>query len=522
MRLFSCLILVILACLNAQSVSATPKTIQAVASALSYWDTHRARSLLESLPPETLTTDQVVVLSARLLYLEGNYEAALGMVENLPDEIRTETQIAALIEQIQETSETLRPFSEFLTSDGRFLIRYLGKDKLLLPFLTEVLKNAEQALSEDFGFEPPSPIIVEVYPTVDYLAKVSSLTLEALETSGTIALCSDNRLMLTSPRGVARGYGWMDTLAHEFVHYYVTKVSRNTVPIWLHEGIAKFQETRWRSAPGHPLDPPQEDLLARSLKKEQLVTFEQMHPSMALLPSQQATALAFAEVHSTIEYLYAQGGYGKLRGLLRRLSTGDKMDRALKDTYGVNLKGLWKNWVKRVKQQNLKTYPGLVHVPLDFKRPGVDEEDIEAELMTIEAKEVRDFAHLGELLRARSRYKAALKEYQKAIRLNGPGNPAIQNGAASALLALDRADEIPAMMDKVKLYYPTHLNTFLNLGRAYLKLADWFRAKEALERALGINPFHPEVQKGLIRAYTELDMKIEAKRSQKAMEIISQ
>ena len=57
------------------------------------------------------------------------------------------------------------------------------------------------------------------------------------------------------------------------------------------------------------------------------------------------------------------------------------------------------NWVKRVKQQNLKTYPGLVHVPLDFKRPGVEEEDIEAELMTIEAKDVRDFAHLGELLR---------------------------------------------------------------------------------------------------------------------------
>ena len=522
MRFFASVIPIIVAFLSAPSVSATPKTIQAVARALSYWDTHRARTLLESLPSETLTTDQVVVLTVRLLYLEGDYDAALGMVENLSEAARAEGQVADLIQQVQQTSETLRPFSEFLTSDGRFLIRYLGKDRLLLPFLTDVLKKAEQALSEDFAFDPPSPIIVEVYPTVDYLAKVSSLTLEALETSGTIALCSDNRLMLTSPRGVARGYGWMDTLAHEFVHYYVTKVSRNSVPIWLHEGIAKFQENRWRSSPGHPLDPPQEDLLARSLEKEQLVTFEQMHPSMALLPSQQATALAFAEVHSTIEYLYAQGGYGKLRGLLRRLSTGAKMDRALKDTYGVNLRGLWKNWVKRVKRQNLKTYPGLVHVPLDFKRPGVDEEDIEAELMTIEAKDVRDFAHLGELLRARSRFKASLKEYRKAIKLNGPGNPAIQNGAASALLELDRADEIPALMDKVKIYYPTHLNTFLNLGRAYLKLSDWSRAKEALERALGINPFHPEVQKGLIRAYTALDMKIEAKRSQTAMEIINQ
>ena len=137
--------------------------------------------------------------------------------------------------------------------------------------------------------------------------------------------------MLTSPRGLGRGYGWRDTIAHEFVHYYITKVSKNSVPIWLHEGIAKFQETRWREAPGHQLEPPQEDLLARSLEANKLISFDQMHPSMALLPSQEAAALAFAEVHSTIRYLHAKGGYGKLRQLLKTLSGGRSMDQALKE-----------------------------------------------------------------------------------------------------------------------------------------------------------------------------------------------
>ena len=130
MRFFASVLPIIIAFLSAPSVGAAPKTIQAVARALSYWDTHRARTLLESLPPETLTTDKVVVLSARLLYLEGNYDAALGMVENLSEAARADGQVADLIQQIQQTSETLRPFSEFLTSDGRFLIRYLGKDRL--------------------------------------------------------------------------------------------------------------------------------------------------------------------------------------------------------------------------------------------------------------------------------------------------------------------------------------------------------------------------------------------------------
>ena len=157
--------------------------------------------------------------------------------------------------------------------------------------------------------------------------------------------------------------GWQDTIAHEFVHYYITKVSKNSVPIWLHEGIAKFQETRWREAPGHQLEPPQEDLLARSLEANKLISFDQMHPSMALLPSQEAAALAFAEVHSTIRYLHAKGGYGKLRQLLKTLSAGRSMDQALKRTYGFNLDGLWRTWVAQARRLGLKTYPGLFICP---------------------------------------------------------------------------------------------------------------------------------------------------------------
>jgi hypothetical protein len=44
------------------------------------------------------------------------------------------------------------------------------------------------------------------------------------------------------------GYPWLDTLAHEYTHFIVSRVSHNTVPIWFHEGLAKFEERRWRVA----------------------------------------------------------------------------------------------------------------------------------------------------------------------------------------------------------------------------------------------------------------------------------
>ena len=41
---------------------------------------------------------------------------------------------------------------------------------------------------------------------------------------------------------------------HEYTHFVVTRVSHNTVPIWLHEGLAKFEERRWRGPVGRRAD----------------------------------------------------------------------------------------------------------------------------------------------------------------------------------------------------------------------------------------------------------------------------
>src|SRR5437899_10205233 len=128
--------------------------------------------------------------------------------------------------------------------------------------------------------------------------------------------------MIVSPRALVSGYPWLDTLTHEYTHFIVSRVSHNTVPIWLHEGLAKFEERRWREKAGGALTPTMEHLLATGLARKHLITFEQMHPSMAKLPSQEDTALAFAEVYTVIEYLVAQIGWDGVRRVLAEMKGG--------------------------------------------------------------------------------------------------------------------------------------------------------------------------------------------------------
>jgi tetratricopeptide (TPR) repeat protein len=331
--------------------------------------------------------------------------------------------------------------------------------------------------------------------------------------------------MFTSPRALVRGYGWRDTVSHEFVHYYVTKLSSNTVPIWLHEGIAKFEEARWRSEPGSPveglgLDPPQENLLARSLKADKLITFKQMHPSMAKLPSQQAAGLAFAQVHTVIGWLHEQKGYPALRGLLRELRGGAKMDTALRATYGYDLDGLWTRWKTALRAKGLREFPGLVQTSLQFKRPGDGDQEPEVDYSSIEEKRVKDHTHLGELLRARERYGAAWKEYRRAMVLGGEGNPVIQNGAAASLIELGRAVEVPELLGVVASYYPGFLTTHLNLGEAYVALGLDKEAVASFEAAVGINPFHPRPHAALVELYPKVGRDDDVARAKKALEIL--
>ena len=86
----------------------------------------------------------------------------------------------------------------------------------------------------------------------------------------------------------------MDTLSHEYVHYLLTKKSRNHLPLWMHEGIAKYLETQWREESQY-LSPIMETVLSNALKNDYRIPLEAMMPSLAKLKTAEDVQLAYAE-----------------------------------------------------------------------------------------------------------------------------------------------------------------------------------------------------------------------------------
>jgi tetratricopeptide (TPR) repeat protein len=373
---------------------------------------------------------------------------------------------------------------------AHFVIRYVpGRDEILVPYAIETLEAAYQRIGGLLGWQPEGRVALELYPSAKTLAQVSSLTEADIENSGTIALCRWNRLMATTPRAVVFGYSWRDTLSHELTHLIIGGASKNTVPIWLHEGIAKFAETAWRGEPGLGISVEQQERLRDAAKKGELIPFEKMHPSMAKLPTQEQTSLAFSEVFTFIEFLVERKGWEGMRQVLRLMADGKSDAEAIEAVHGMSLDALEKKWKKALPARAIKRPGGPVkgERPVELKADASVPDD---ELHGV-SKEARRFARAADLLYARGRLKAAQTELQKAFDLTQ--SPLIS--AKLAMVALGNGDmaaaetAAKAAMEGA----PALAGPNVTLAEVMVRVGKPEEAKAPLARAIDVNPFDPRI-----------------------------
>lgn len=477
--------------------------------ALSAWDIPAAERAYERANKRrgTAGDDLAGFILGRLRLMQSRYPEAVAAFNKLspsglPPSLR---RVHARFKEIAtSTAAVTKGYALHKTSGGHFEIAYApGIDEVLIPYADRMLEQAWTSLTTLFGHEPRAPIRVEIYPQVDALAKVSSLTSKEIKTSGTIALCKYNRLMIISPRDLVYGYSWLDTLGHEFIHLLITQKSRNLVPIWLHEGLAKYYEATWKGNSATPLSRHSENLLARALAADTLIPFEAMSPSMAKLPSQEATATAFAEVHTVIEFLETKSGPKVASELPRLMGTGIKDKQAVALLAKIPWKRFESSWRTFLKGKGLRTLKAnRFKDKLLFK--GDDTEA--AELAELGEKKARDHAWLGDRLGLKGRFKAAAKQYRKAAKYAGPATAIVQAKLGFALLQLGQVDAAIVELRKPLAQASSYVLLHLYLGEAYVRTGRFDLARKHLEDAIALNPFDPSVHGHLATVFTKLKM----------------
>src|SRR3989339_500945 len=300
----------------------------AVMSSLVTGETEKALKIIRE-RKEKFTAGEIVFMESLAAFFGGDYPKSREL-SGRPDFPEGE-ETGYWKDLIGKTWQRHREFREFSTP--HFSIRVTEKDLLLARYLEKYLEKIYAEIGALFRYSPEEKIIVEVYPDKESFQDCSTLSYEELKRSGTIGICKFNRIMILSPRLLAYGYSWVDSLAHEYVHWILSKITHMNLPLWLNEGVAKWAEKKWRAANDSYPDSFTSTYLAR-LKEGEWIPFSDFLYGMPSLENQEKISLAFTEVSFLVRHAEEEHGKDRLIDFLHGLGGKTEFEEAFKKHFG--------------------------------------------------------------------------------------------------------------------------------------------------------------------------------------------
>ncbi len=288
------------------SLAASREVIQSLAMKLDRWDVEDAWGEVKQLLGKEPKDPQLLELASQIAFHRGDYQEALKLIKSavaLGSEDERSKNFALFVEGAIGVIAPLKRYES-----PHFIISLDEKqDGILVDYITATLEKTHQVMSQRYGFQTRERIRVEVFPDTRGFYYASTLSARDIEVTGAVGVTQFNKLMLLSPRALVYGYRWLDSMSHEYMHYLIMKLTANNAPIWFHEGLAKYEETRWRGGPSY-LGPLYQTLLSQAVAQGKLIDWEKMENSFVKLETPEEVQLAYAQAASVIDFILFRAG----------------------------------------------------------------------------------------------------------------------------------------------------------------------------------------------------------------------
>lgn len=450
-----------------------PSRAQAIADAITELDVKRAQELLEKADSASPT---IAFERARLAIYVGDCDKAQAVLASA--ELSSTPEGSGLGELAKSCARATAASVVVEDAEAGVWIRLQDEaDRALVPLLVDVATRARSQVEADLGTDLPRPLRIDLVRDLFTLSAISGLPVNAAETTGTVAVARWGRVTMISPRATQLGYPWQDTLAHEIAHLGLTRATRDHAPLWLQEGMAKREETRWRAPRPFDAVPPADAVSRAALESGRSVGVDKLGPSIAMLPTPEAAATAFSEVTSFVAFLARENGDPMLKLLFRDLKAGsvDDAGAALRSATGYDLG----QWIARWQMALRALPPEPVTDPHGGKR----------------AKRIDDPARrtrLGDLLFQAGYARPAALQYEPSVK-GLPNEAALRARWSRALCDAGRTAEAVSALGGIADVRSVHGGWHALTGRFRAEAGDRAAAEEAFVLGIAVDPLSEEV-----------------------------
>lgn len=225
--------------------------------------------------------------------------------------------------------DNLRHYEETRTARFLFSINERESD-LLSIYYSDLAEDAYRSLSRRYGYRPPTPIRVEVYPThADFSVRTVGLVgLGALGVSFGPVIAMDS----PSAREVG-DFNWGSTLWHEIAHTFHLGMSDHRVPRWFSEGLAVYEERRARDGWGSDVTPS----FLTAYLEDRLLSLDRLNRGFTRPTYPEQISHSYYQASLICEYIEREAGAAALVRMLRAYGEGLSEEEVFRRVLGAGI-----------------------------------------------------------------------------------------------------------------------------------------------------------------------------------------
>lgn len=426
---------------------------------------------------------------------------------------------------IKNTLDLLDTYPEYQVRETpRFhLVLHGDEADLLYPYMSELAEEAYDRLSARYGYSPPTPVRLEVYPRhADF--SVRTVGLAGL---GALGVSFGNVLAMDSPKARDAGeLNWGSTLWHELTHTITLGLSNHRVPRWFTEGLSVLEERRARPGWGSEVVPGFLD----AYYEDQLPPVSKLNEGFIRPATPQHLGLAYHMASMVVEWIEETRGFDAILRMLRAYGEGQTTEQVLRTGLRVEPAAVDREfdaWLRAkyppslLDQLRSEMSAGIKSIEDDDPEDAVVRLEKAVELMPTDGEPGNSaLALLAELHLAEGNNRGAAEALTRFTAINE--NAYAENIKLAELLqGLGDNRGAAAALERAMYIYPYDIAVHNNLAQLYTTLGD--RAKVARERAaiVGLRPVdEAEARYQLALALFENNDRVGARREVlKALEI---
>jgi len=356
------------------------------------------------------------------------------------------------------------------------------RDEVIVDALLEHIEWAHRDLEPIFKDQSSThKAPVEIFPDLKDFSEVSGLSMARFRATGTIALTLEQRMMILFPRNLAFGYGWAETVVHEYIHYLIREISENMVPIWLHEGTAQlFQGYPYEKKP--VLKPAQWGLFKKYKKQNKLLSLKSLQEPFPYKKDPEEAELSYVQALLFADWLNQSCGAIQL---IRWAEAAQDLGAALEKCTKKSYKDLDAEFLPKIMAQvKIPEGSDVEFYARDFS--GRDPVEVEGQKKD---RESRNFAELGSRLFNQGRFRASAFEMDRAIHKTPAPPPSWQRQLAVSYQRANDLSKSAQVLDKLLKDYPEDASGWFLRAAQLKKEKKHLESWNALLHAFFVNPF---------------------------------